>query len=394
MEYDAVIVGAGPAGATAGFLLAKSGHNVLILEERAFPRQKLCGGCLTDKTIRFIKRIFGDTAESLLDEEVLDCAAGECSIFLGADPVVHEIMNNPFYFVKREVYDGYLLQKAVTAGASLREGERVVSVDPAAGVVATASGERISARHIVGADGIHSRVRQSFPGVNRDRWNRGIALGLETVYGRGELRSLAARCRSPLLRDGDITGPAVVLDVVRSGYAWLFPNRDRIVVGIGGLLRDNPGTLPKRFASFLSLLGLPDRKPSGHLLPYGNYLTRPAYRTALLAGDAGGYADPNFGEGIFYAHRTAELAAFALSRHLARGDDAADAYCRLIGRYVIPEMRGSERIRRFVCASLDRSVQFPVKLLLRASIGRYIEAVHGIRSYRWFERIGDFHQRI
>jgi menaquinone-9 beta-reductase len=385
VEYDAVIVGAGPAGATAGYLLAGAGYDVLILERQPFPRQKLCGGCLTDKTIRFIERIYGDTAESLLEAGVLDSAAGECSIFLGTDPVVRKTMESPFYFVKRDRYDAYFLQKAIAAGASVREGERVVSVDPDAGMVATASGGRVSARHIIGADGIHSLVRQSFPDFDRDRWDRGLALGLETTYARDEVRS-------PEI--SGIAGPAVILGVVRSGYAWLFPNCDRIVVGIGGLLHDNPGTLPGLFARLLSLLGLPDRKPSGYPLPYGNYLSRPAYRTALLAGDAGGYADPNFGEGIFYAHRTAELAAFSILRHLNRGDAAAETYCRLIGSYVVPEMQGSERIRRLVCTGLNCSLRLPVKLLLRATIGQYIEAVHGTRSYRRFERIGDFHQRI
>jgi hypothetical protein len=61
---------------------------------------------------------------------------------------------------------------------------------------------------------------------------------------------------------------------------------------------------------------------------------------------------------------------------------------------VIPEMQASERIRCLVCAGLDLSLRLPVKLLLRATIGRYIEAVHGVRSYRRFEWIGDFHQQI
>ena len=66
-KFDAIVIGAGPAGSTAAYLLAKSGLQVLVLDKKVFPRDKLCGGLLTRKTVRF-KSICGpgDNAEPVL----------------------------------------------------------------------------------------------------------------------------------------------------------------------------------------------------------------------------------------------------------------------------------------------------------------------------------------
>ncbi|TAJ45802.1 NAD(P)/FAD-dependent oxidoreductase [Methanofollis fontis] len=69
--YDAVIIGGGPAGASAGYLLARKGHRALIIDKKTFPRQKLCGGCLSDKTIRFLEKTYGETVQSLLEKNIL-----------------------------------------------------------------------------------------------------------------------------------------------------------------------------------------------------------------------------------------------------------------------------------------------------------------------------------
>jgi flavin-dependent dehydrogenase len=57
-NIDAVVVGAGPAGATAAYLLAINGFKVAVIEKEQFPRFKLCAGLLTRKTIRLLKILF------------------------------------------------------------------------------------------------------------------------------------------------------------------------------------------------------------------------------------------------------------------------------------------------------------------------------------------------
>ena len=68
VDYDVIIVGGGPGGSTAGYLLKRLGLNVQIIDTDIFPRQKLCGRILTFKTFKLLKRVFGETVESLLEK--------------------------------------------------------------------------------------------------------------------------------------------------------------------------------------------------------------------------------------------------------------------------------------------------------------------------------------
>ena len=72
VDYDVTIVGGGPGGSTAGYLLNRLGLNVQIIDKDVFPRQKLCGGILTLKTFKLLKRVFGETVESLLDKHIIN----------------------------------------------------------------------------------------------------------------------------------------------------------------------------------------------------------------------------------------------------------------------------------------------------------------------------------
>ena len=57
-RFDVIVIGAGPAGSTAAYLLASHGYSVLILDKSTFPRGKLCGGLLTWKTVKLLESIF------------------------------------------------------------------------------------------------------------------------------------------------------------------------------------------------------------------------------------------------------------------------------------------------------------------------------------------------
>ncbi|RJQ18752.1 MAG: NAD(P)/FAD-dependent oxidoreductase [Nitrospiraceae bacterium] len=381
--YDVIIAGGGPAGSTAAYILAGSGLKVLIIDRSRFPRHKLCAGCITDKTVRLLKRVFGETAPDLKKKDIINFESDRYGIFCGEKLVSAKSLGVPFYFVERYTYDEFLLRRAERAGAEVIEGDGVVSLDVSVNEIRTLSGRTFTARFFIGADGVHSIMRRQFPEdiIDRAAWQNNAGTGLEIYIDRSDMKNA-------------IDYPALYLGFINYGYAWLFPNRDRLVAGIGGLTRRNKKQFLPSFYRFLSAIGISDPgayKVRGYAFPYGNFLSRPVYRNILLTGDAAGFADPLVGEGIYYAQRSAELAAHAIDEALEENKSdaaqrAADRYLQLLQEDIYREFLYAMKIGNLVYTRLDKFHYLPLKLLMGALGTKPLEAVQGIRSYRWLRR--------
>ena len=397
-RYDAVVVGGGPAGSTAAYLLGESGYRVALLEKRAYPRDKVCGGCLSQKSVRFLDRVFHLPVPALQREGLLDSTGTGYALYIGSTRILAGDLVEPLYFTRRERYDAHLARKAAEAGAQIHEGVEVAAIDHAHHIVTASDGERYAARVIIGADGIHSRVRRSLPEsvVRPEQWHENLGWALELTIPREEARALANGDGSIRL-DDDLATPHLVLAACRRGYGWVFPNREAVIVGIGGLLQKNRKDLRDHFKEFLKTIGLSafaDRRPVGFLVPLGNYIPSPAHEGTVLIGDAGGFASPILGEGIFYAHRTAELAAHAIDRHLTTAAPLAETYTALLQRRLIPELQAETALRDFLYGCLDAPVQIPLGAFMKATGARVIDAVQGSRSFLGFRRDDNLHSAV
>ncbi len=369
---DVVIAGAGPAGSTAALVLARRGLSALLIDKSAFPRPKLCGGLLTWKSVRLLERLHGCTAENLIRNGIVDTVSDGFALHHGGRPLTRGRLAYPFHLVRRDRFDAFLLDRALKAGARLLDHHEITHCSPE-GMVHTKRGD-FRGRFVLGADGVNSVVRRCF-GLRRERWRRNLAAAIEVTVPREAAPRVA-----------DV--PELHAGFLPTGYGWVFPNSAGMALGICGLRRrrDNFRDI---FVNFLRLLGtaepekfLREHRLEGHPIPYGNALDNPAHGNVLLAGDAGGYADPLLGEGIFYALLTGWYAGEALADALEEGAHPGWAYTERIRRYVMPEMRGANRLR-WLLYGLNRIDPANLGRCFRLCGGALAEMVHGVRSYAW-----------
>ena len=157
-SYDVIIVGAGPAGAVAGFLCAGSGLKTLIIERKQLPRPKSCGGGVTAKAISLLKQIncFDATwFDPLVQEFIIHLPKSDNTYALAAKA--------PFMgIVRRNLFDMALIEKARAQGAELRTGESFHRFrQTARQTLEVATDQSVyKTRVLIGADGCQSRVRK------------------------------------------------------------------------------------------------------------------------------------------------------------------------------------------------------------------------------------------
>jgi geranylgeranyl reductase family protein len=354
MRYDVIIVGSGPAGASAAISLSRGGRSVLVLEKSKHPRHKSCGGGLSARLLPYLD---GDIKE-VIEEEIFRVA------FTFKKKQVSVPSPSPIaYLVRRERFDACLVEKARSAGAEVREETSMQAWrENAEGVeVQTGQGwERAS--YLIGADGSQSQVARRL----HPSWKRNLACSIEAEAPVGGERG------------------EVLIDLsVPRGYGWVFPRRGDAAIGVADL-RGRPKRPRLIYGEFLLRRSLPSSEaPSGSTLPLFGRSPFPLVRgRTLLVGDAASLVDPLFGEGIYYAVRSGQMAAGAIASALADPSAGILSYDREARAVLYPEFEVAARLAGWVYA-------FP-SLFLEAvrrhprGMGLYYEVLKGERSYPEF----------
>ena len=372
-SYDAAVIGGGPSGATAAFLLASEGYRVALIDKCAFPRAKLCAGLITWKTVDLLYRVFGYSPAELMNRGIIIHTCRDYRIYFRRQEIVCRRLDYPFHFVNRNSYDHFWVRAAQDAGAEPIMGRKVISVNVGQSSVTLEDGTFIGANVIIGADGVWSIVRKAlFPEQRLEqRWRSNLAMTIETDV-------------PPTEEAADGTVASLHFGHVPWGYAWCFPNPGRQIVGIGALGSKRDASLAKAFRQFLASFN-PPPEPfdawKGHALPFGNFVDPPGIGRTLLVGDACGLADPLLGEGIFYAHRSGQLAAQSVLAANFSGKNPASHYRRSLNRHVLRELRWIKFYRNLLFYGGRRRRYRGLKLFFRLMPHRLEDAVQGKISF-------------
>ena len=370
------IVGAGPAGASAGYHLSTRGHAITLIDRAKFPRDKTCGDWITLGAVRELARMGIDRAE--LGRLAVERA--EISTTVLASPDATRTMcagREPAYCIPRRVFDAILWQRAV--GAGCRPMQRTVS--------GLATGDDRFLREfdcVVDARGAHA--------------GRANGVGLRAYWTVGRNR----------LEPHDASSVQIFTDpVFPRGYGWIFPvhveaESVRFNVGVGLWKADStPGhNVADFFARFVGGNHVARRlrdgaagpsgigRPVGYHVALGSWRNRVADGVILRIGDAANLADPLTGDGIGNALKSGRLVAGAFDR----GADAAAAgkrWQQLHDHAFAGELRWALILRRALAGT--RAKNLTSRLLDRApALRRRVHAAFfGDTSYRAMVGLGD-----
>lgn len=359
ITYDAIVVGAGPAGSTAARKLALAGARVLLLDKAIFPRDKPCGGGVT-----FRADVANDLDLSPVTEREIYGVRVSAAMKRRFDRTSPNLLAR---MTQRSRLDAYLAEQAAAAGADFRDGHGASEIEvTATRAVVRSNGDVYQSRVLIGTDGVNGMTSR--------------ALGLAPT---GE-HAVALEANYPL--DDDLARDwerfiALDLGGIPGGYAWVFPKGDHLNVGVGGWTSIGP-TLRARLSEYCGFYGFDESRLFGHRgyrLPLRQDNQPIVKGAAMLAGDAAGLVDPLSGEGIWAAFVSGRLAAAEAGRYL--GEEVADL--RGYQRALDAEMRDELLASRRLMALFQRLPAFSVLMLKYNNVfWRYLtEIIRGDITY-------------
>ena len=359
--WDVLVVGGGPAGATAASDLAKRGRSVLLLDRAG--RVKPCGGAIPPRLI----------ADFEIPDHLLVARVRSARMVSPKDVQVDIPIEDGFVgMVDRDVFDEWLRDRAASHGAVRRTGTFEHFSRDADGCtrVHFLARERerrgdavpasVRARAVVGADGARSAVAREARVPGHEKTSH--------VFAYHEI------VRKPAVPPAGYDGNRC--DVVYRGtlspdfYGWVFPHGETLSIGTGSA--EGGFSLRSATARLRADAGLADAETlrrEGAPIPMKPLPRWDDGRSVVLAGDAAGVVAPASGEGIYYAMAGGRFAADAVESYLATGDARALAgarkrFMREHGRvfWVLGILQrfwySSDRRReRFVAICKDRDVQ-------------------------------------
>ncbi len=343
-DPDAVIIGAGPAGCEVAYRLAVAGFKVMVIEKEEPDREKPCGGGIQLKELRE----FGALPEHVIERRIIQgriISPDNRIVSLGTNRA-----NEFTVTVKRSIYDRYLQERAIQAGAELQSETAVVDIQRK---------NRQMMITLMGKEGrtiVRTRLLINAAGSKATKLTK--MMGIEDPG--GEICLTYHHWLKPARIDKDLKDATefYYLRENPEGYAWIFPKKEVISVGIGATaasIKKNNIHLDKLLTDFIGNHPLASSKlrdsqivrTDGGMIKFG-ILPKLWAPAGIVLGDAAGLASIVHGGGIYHARKSALIASKQCQAFLRTGDQSClERYDRQVRQFFENyEMRWDRKIRR------------------------------------------------
>ena len=324
-RYDCIVVGAGPAGASAAYHLSKQGRKVLLLEKASLPRYKPCGGGVSPEIAKWFDFDFEPVISQKVTRARYTWKLGE---------VIEADLEAPIWMVRRNEFDHYIVQQAQAQGAVLQDETKATGIEFADGCwqVSTSKGETLEGEYLIAADGGRGPMA---------KW-LGFAERKASVAGAIEIEPKVA------VENGHVVH--FEFGLLKNGYVWNFPKADGYSIGSGAFCTNQRkgGDLVKPMVDYAEAFGVDGESEQKHGHPV--YLwdgdQRLHAQNALLAGEAACVVDPFTAEGIRPSIFTGVKAAEAIAQALNGKSNALAEYTQIIATELGSEMRLAARLAK------------------------------------------------
>ncbi len=290
--FDCIIVGAGPAGSSAAYHLAKQGHSILVVDKADFPRTKSCGGGVSPAIAQWFDFDFSPVVQNHVSQVKYTFKMG--------DPAEVQLKNvTPMWMVQREQFDNFLIEQAIGQGAEFKSGVEVKEalLQGDTWQIQTSVGT-FEGKYLIAADGANSTVAQ--------------------LLGMSNTATIAA---ASLQVPGEVSDRRKVtaffdFGSLKNGFMWCFPKADGYSFSAAYVRNPQGKTdeLKKQLIKYAELFNLDTSQGEYQEHPLNLWHENRTLHSdrALLVGEAAGIVDPLIGEGIRPAMFTGVKAAGAV----------------------------------------------------------------------------------